>query len=186
MLMHTRDGVQAAFDNDPRVAHRFDPRVAADLVPRRRMALWTATVAWRRVRRPTSRCSHRVVRNVGGRADTPLTRRQPTTGPPSLFPSAGGGLLQGRGRTLAKQQLVGESGDQGPRYRRHEEQPQLVEAGVTGKQCWSGGPGRVHRRVSDRDADEVDEVSAPGQSQWPRSPWVRGCRWRRTQWWRRR
>ena len=52
---------------------------------------------------------------------------------------------------------VGESGDQGPRYRRHEEQPQLVEAGVTGKQCWSGGPGRVHRRVSDRDADEVDE-----------------------------
>src|SRR5664279_3844950 len=147
MLMHTRDGVQAAFDNDPRVAHRFDPRVAADLVPRRRMALWTATVAWRRVRRP-----------------------------PSLLPSAGGGLLQGRGRTLAKQQLVGESGDQGPRYRRHEEQPQLVEAGVTGKQCWSGGPGRVHRRVSDRDADEVDEVSAPGQSQWPRSPWVRGCR----------
>src|SRR5664279_907668 len=87
----------------------------------------------------------------------PLTRSQPTTGPPSLLPSAGGGLLQGRGRTLAKQQLVGESGDQGPRYRRHEEQPQLVEAGVTGKQCWSGGPGGVHRRVSDRDADEVDE-----------------------------
>ena len=44
-----------------------------------------------------------------------------------------------------------------PNNRRNPEEPELPEGPATDKNGWTGTPGRIHRHVSDRDANQVNQ-----------------------------
>ena len=104
-------------------------------------------------------------RAVSWPTGAPRRKRRPPAAPGRRRRSSRTGFLEGvvsdrlAGEFLAPAEQVGisETGDRGADQRRQPEDPQLRGCAVAVEECDAGGPRRVHRRVRDRDRDQVDQ-----------------------------